>query len=717
LFHPKHPGVRPIVFTGCLFENLQEGLTESTQLGFGIDAFESRVEVLPGCPTPPAACDPANHVNTLFRNLDHGVHATAAGGINTWLTVERATFRDNVCGVYAAGLHAPSITACEMEMGGLDLDLNTSPYENNWFNYHRAIYTTDCYGLRIQDNHVFRSTAGQSTSVAYEGIVVGYTRDNNEVVFRNTVEGAENGFVGEGVCVDNTIEAGEYLSKIMGLQFHCNTNVGNTMNILSRVAVTAEGFEWPYHSIRGFQGGYQLAAGNVFDQNPSGEHRDFFMNTVWEYIINPFYDDAFVAQEPIYNTYGEPSLPDPSVLVYVMPVAVDAAAANACNEGPGGLPGGRISAGQLQEYRTQYANVRFLYEQLLDGGNTDETVQAVMDTWPQDVWDLRAALLAGSPFLSTEVLKTLWEQGFVPLAIKAEILIANPDGTRSNGFMPWAEQQADPPLPAYLVAAIEASWDQRTYRSHLQEQMAFHHARYSQATFSLLRQYQAANDMDSVLWAWQQLRTPAARFAEALWSADLGHFASADSLLLAMDAEKALSPAVAKERDRLRSYLGLRAAAALGGRSVHELDMGELEALEDLYENGYDRAGVWAALLYDRYGSQHLPLHTGGGAVEKSFRNRGRKERLVPTTSTGHVQVYPNPAQYWAAMDYHLPEGVRQGTLLVRDATGREVARLAASGAQGQRLWDTRRAQPGLYTVELHGDGHRLASTKLIVGQ
>jgi hypothetical protein len=76
---------------------------------------------------------------------------------------------------------------------------------------------------------------------------------------------------------------------------------------------------------------------------------------------------------------------------------------------------------ELEAARTEYGNTRYLQKQLNDEGNTNEVVQDIMDAWPQDMWDLRAYLLARSPYLSVDALwRPVNKQG-VPYAINAEI--------------------------------------------------------------------------------------------------------------------------------------------------------------------------------------------------------------------------------------------------------------------------------------------------------
>src|SRR5690606_4479614 len=116
----------------------------------------------------------------------------------------------------------------------------------------------------------------------------------NDVVWKNTATGMDRAFVGEGISVDLTN------ANAIGLQFQCNTNNGNATNLMSRMANGDPFFLQQFHTIRGYQGDTDLAAGNTFDQSSSGW--DFEMTTTRVPVIKYYYDTGETDQEPIYFT-------------------------------------------------------------------------------------------------------------------------------------------------------------------------------------------------------------------------------------------------------------------------------------------------------------------------------------------------------------------------------------------------------------------------------
>ncbi len=79
------------------------------------------------------------------------------------------------------------------------------------------------------------------------------------------------------------------------------------------------------------------------------------------------------------------------------------------------------------------------------------------------------------------------------------------------------------------------------------------------------------------------------------------------------------------------------------------------------------------------------------------------------------VRAYPNPASTYVALNYTLPGNAGTAQLHIRDAAGRVIHSLQASGEEGQQLWDTRGIAPGVYSVELLREGRIEHTERLII--
>jgi hypothetical protein len=710
-----------INFTACTFENLQTTITESAKLGQGIVSMDAAYRVLGECTTnPPWPGDICpSYTPTTFRGLDHGIDARNFSTTRIF-TVDHCEFESNICGVYANGVVGFQVKNSHFKEGGNAVPLMTNIDETHWEGRHRAVFSTESWAFAIDDNTLEQDGAHTET----EGIVVGYSHDHNDVVFRNQATGLERAYIGEGICADPT---SSYNATVRGLWFLCISNDNNTIDFWARKVTSADPSTWNDHTIRLNQGSPTRPADNTFDEWPDGSttNWDFYVTTTHApmtyrhrnaspYVPVNYSDGAFgiipypASYIPANNCASKVQLtipPDPDY--------------------PSGMAPGPVVEYLLAE-KLAYGNTRYLYEQLIDDGNTDEVVQEIQESWPQDAWALHDYLMSKSPYLSVTALKEMVMKAIMPDAMVTEILVANPEATRSDGFLAWLQEESGHPLPEYMLGMVVASWDQHTYRDALEGEMAFHHGEMTQAANMLVQHYQtlplAEDDstsvpMDSVLWVWQQVRTPSARYAEALTWLQLGNFTQATAVITAIPAEHDLKAPEVLERQRMLDLIAFLEGVHGDGRDETQLTGGEVSALQDLMGDAYDRPAAWISnLLCFGYGQCRPPL-TGGedNGDPKSLPYTPLPARGAAAQAV--LDMHPNPASTWVAFDYDLLAEPTDAAIVIRDLTGRELYRKALQERRQQVVWDTRQAAPGSYTVVLLNSGRQLRAEKLVIRQ
>jgi len=711
----KVDGIR---FIACTFENLQTTISESAKLGRGIVSLDASYSVLGECAVNPpwvgGVCP--SYTPTVFRGLDHGIDAGNLATARNF-TVDHCRFEDNICGVYAHGVVGFKVKNSRFLVGGNEVPL-TGDVDGAFNDRHRGVFSTESWAFAIDDNEVEQNGSHDLT----EGIVVGYTRDHNDVVFRNQATGLERAYIGEGICAD--IDPG--YAAIRGLWFLCDENHDNATDFQARKVTWAQE-DQNQHTIRLNQGAPGRPADNTFDEWPNGS------TTNWDFRVT-------TTHAPM--TYRHRNVPPYLPVNFtsgsygIFPFPATSFPQNNCagktllggtidpNYSSGMAPGPVVS--YLLSEKLAYGNARYLYEQLIDDGNTDEVVQEIQESWPQDAWALRDYLLSKSPYLSVTALKEMVLRGILPDAMVTEILVANPEATRSDGFLAWLQEESGHPLPEYMLGMVVASWDQRTYRDALEGEMALHHGEMTQAANMLVHHYQAlpmTDDdstsvrMDSVLWAWRQLRTPAARYAEALTWLQSGNYAQATATIDTIPLEHDLRAPEMLERQRMLDLIAFLQALHGSGRSALRLDSTEVASLQVLMGDAYDRpAALISNLLCFGYGICRPPL-TGG-------EDSGEPKRLpytpLPTKGAAAqalLKAHPNPANTWVAFDYDLLTEPAEAALVIRDITGREVYRTVLRDKRQQVVWDTRQATPGSYTVVLLNAGRQLGTEKLVIRQ
>lgn len=682
--HADLNGVR-VSFKGCAFEHSGQYPQYSSELGYGIRAHNSTVWVTNAGATP-----------NVFTGLDHGVHATVSSG-SPRLTVLGALFNSNVCGIYGDGLRYPFIRNNTFTYGDREVALDAQD-EVNWDQFHRGIFLTSCNGLRVLNN----TLNGVGEPVAdTEGIVVGYTTTGSESVRSNTINSITRAYVGEGISANTSAPAA------IGLQYLCNTNNGNAWNIWSRIANGSLASQWPAQTIRMNQGWQNVPALNYLDNHPQGGVNDPVDLRVSTQSLITYWHVQTANYAPTSITgMVAPTLSGPQVL-YGCPIIISSGADQLALQN------------EVQEAKLAYADLRFLYANLIDGGSTDEVLDEIADAWPQDFWELRDHLLSLSPYLSVDALKEAMDKPGFPDAMRAEICIANPEATQREGFLRWLELECIAPLPEALIENIMASWDARTYRATLEMQMGQEHLRMSEAAYTLaeLRTADDADegtDLTEELSDLQALRTAEARYGEAMHLLGRHDFAAARAVIEGLHVEHELRGPEVAERARMLTYVDFLEAVHLDGRTEAQLTSAEIAELEAFIAVEHDKPTNWAShLLCYHYNFCRSPYT---GDADQAPKTLARPPTNKPASLNGTLSIHPNPASAWVAVDYVLPEATDNARLIILDLMGRVLHSQLLANAKGQVILDTRTMAPGSYLVEARiGERQALRAEKLIV--
>jgi hypothetical protein len=121
--------------------------------------------------------------------------------------------------------------------------------------------------------------------------------------------------------------------------------------------------------------------------------------------------------------------------------------------------------------------------------------------------------------------------------------------------------------------------------------------------------------------AMQQVRTTAARYAEANVLLAQGNFVAARTVIQDMPVDKALKAPEVVEQQRMLSYITILETATNGGRSATELTTAEVNQLKALIVEQYDRPANWISnLLCLYYGECRAPRTGGEVGGQKNLR-------------------------------------------------------------------------------------------------
>lgn len=170
------------------------------------------------------------------------------------------------------------------------------------------------------------------------------------------------------------------------------------------------------------------------------------------------------------------------------------------------------------------------------------------------------------------------------------------------------------------------------------------------------------------------------------------------------------------EQDRTLALIALIGDAQGGGRSIMQLDSAEVAQLQVLAGEHGQAAGRARNILCFGYGICPPPRTGGDGGSEKmrAVPEEQEKKREDPTTQATLLRIFPNPTNGTVTFMHGSEAPLENASIMVRDAAGREVARLPVNG-RDRIVWDARSVRPGAYLVELIAGTSRLAVQRLVV--
>ncbi|MCD4696837.1 MAG: S8 family serine peptidase, partial [Bacteroidales bacterium] len=445
--------VNGIDFYGCTFVNNQTADPE----GHGINAYGAGFRVEAICNSQQAPCPEEDLDKCTFTYFKKAINNQSSG--TRTIYVSDADFLNNSYGIQLNNVNNATVLFSNFDIAENPAEEEKCEGEGKQSAGY-GIDLTSCTGFAIEENY-FTKAQGAPSGI-YIGIRIKDSETEYDIIYRNIFDGLSYGNFAEG---NNRSSSWD----LVGLEFQCNSNTGNNIDFI----VTGG----PYPQIRTFQGTQDVEAGNIFSPNAQWHFKNDGTQVIdYFYLNNP----------PVYYTP-----------YYVVPIVSNGE--NTCPSHYGGGGGGTdrglvLTPEQKQESEQDYAtnladynNVKALFDNLKDGGNTDALQNEVELSWPQDMWELRAELLGKSPHLSKEVLMTVADKTDVlPESILFEILSANPDELRKDELISYLENK-EQPLPEYMISILKQLAGGITYKTILLQEMARYNAAKTKAAYDLIR--------------------------------------------------------------------------------------------------------------------------------------------------------------------------------------------------------------------------------------
>lgn len=685
--------VRGVGFFGCDFQFHDN--VHSSPWPMGLHAYDAGFKLKGANPLYLNPC--YGYYNSAFDGFYKAVVIVNDGSVSLRpVTVQSTNFTDNSFGVFSVNTDFVTVINSSFEIG-----------------QDSTICAAGIFAESTPNFTIEQDTFALASYYPYEtyGIVIKNSKSQNQI-YMNSFEGlyCANLSVGRNNTWMLPRSTSDAKADILGLEYRCNENIDNRCDfyVLGGNNIYRLG-------IQTNQGTTDLPANNTFS---SGNRFNFINHG--NYGINYFYSSS--------QQQGFPTVK----LGVTTTLAKDTINCRP-HYGCGGISYNDtltpvLSDTQRLQRETDYYEaysafkaIQTAYYNLIDGGDTEGEIGDIRSATPSDLWALRAQLLGHSPYLTDDVLiNMLGRDDVFPQSVLFEILASNPDELKSDSLMNFL-QNKDNPLPNYMIDLLRLVGEGTTARTAMEAQMA----RYSQ-TFRL-----AAGDMvrsilnDTVVnktalvgWLGNMRDLESDREIISLYLEE-GDTTRAFALANMLPSIYGLTESDLAEHYDYIALLNLYKGLLVKGRNVAQLDSTERVSVEHLadYSTGKPHA-MARAILEGVYGYRYDDCPSG---VDLNYPERGIGNMWdVPSNeelgkADGFVvEVSPNPANTWVAIDYTLPEGATKARVKISNILGTTVATCDLQGKETQRVIDLRGLASGIYTYTVYC-GNYSQTGKLVI--
>lgn len=668
--------VKGVSINGCDFL-LASNVDGIADMNKAISSNSAGFSVYGQCVAPIEPC--AQYDSCRFEGFYQGVYAIHDLSNTYTFNVSAASFKNNKYGIYATNVRNQSIKNSIFKISNFG---SFGCPDAEGF----GIYLEASSGFAIEQNYFAKAT-GASIGI-YTGIRIANTNAVDDL-YKNTFAGLSYGNYAEGANILSNTQ--------IGLTYTCNLNANNYADFYVPLPNPDVSF------IQQSQGSSTKPAGNTFSSTGVTWH---FYNGGGS-LIDYYHCSSCSYQDPDEVNKGY-QLTDHTV-----------STVNQCPSHSGNvIPSEQEKLDLETDFvlsATNYTDVKALYDNLKDGGSTEQTLDDVQSAQSGDMWSLRAQLLGSSPHLSQDVLKLVADRTDVfTESVIFDILAANPDELKKDELLQYLEEKENP-LPGYMIDILRQVAEGTTYKTVLLQALAGYSHQKASAANSLIRGYLSDTTTDLTVvrnWLDNLGGLEADRQIIATYLQE-GNFTNALALATMLPELYPMDSVGQTENSLYVQLLGIYQILYNEGRHADALSESEKQFIEGLASGTNNSLKQIArGILTCFYEASYTTcLQAGAQAAYKSTRvSPGLLANVYGLT----INIKPNPACEWAAFDYTLPDNTSDAILTIYDSFGKQVESYTLTGLQGQKLWDIRKLTSGIYLIRVTA-GNLTISDKVIL--
>jgi hypothetical protein len=623
--------------------------------------------------------------NSNFKKLNYGVYALASTP-NRFPDISHTGFEDNQKGIYFSGISHAQVNYC---------NFTTSAAQTGGY----GLYLDGCRNYWVEGNEFSHAGTGKLF-----GIIVNDTRPTGpEMIYRNYFMGLDVGIMAQN---RNRTRSGE------GLVLKCNEYVNTYWNQV----VYFEGmFFTPELGIASAQGANipiaDAPAGNLFSNSDPDSDTDIFniANTLdYFYHINNDYP-----LRPLYYTEGT-----------VFPKEVFGALwnENSCpivtSNNSGELPGDEELRTLLATSSLKSDSLQDIIHLLKDGGDTETLKWEVDMSTSPEAYDIYAALMNTSPYISDTVMAAAIEKESVLVnAMIRDVMVANPHNAKNEELLAKIDERVNP-MPGYMKAQILQGRSLVSVFEELQSQLGFYKHQREAAFNELVKLYisdtvQPAASADSLMALLTAEQKPTAKYLKAAIYMNQGDWVSCLNVINTISQQFMLTPEQAAEHAQMTVLYTLMAELVQDGNTLDELTPQQLNLIWIIESADAGIPSVYARnILIDLNATAYeepvlYPNPYKSVVIQQEYT------ALKQALEQHHfIRISPNPAGNYLIIEHELDAVKGHPFAEIRNIKGGLEMIVELTGIQNQQAIDISGLKPGTYIVTLFNGRQKVETAK-----
>jgi hypothetical protein len=349
----------------------------------------------------------------------------------------------------------------------------------------------------------------------------------------------------------------------------------------------------------------------------------------------------------------------------------------------------------LSAFDTQISAKTNALDSITDGGNTEQLVDVITTSEPDEALLLRNKLLTESPDLSDDAMKSAAEvEDVLPALMLTQVLEKNPQAAKSN-VVKTALDSRQNPLTDNQIERIDVGLTKLSPKEEIENQIAdLQSQRTDVFNAKLQNQMRDSVSPDSLIALNINEKGLNARYRLMSVYTAAGDYQNAESVFNSIPSEFQLSEQEQSEYDLMSQFLEIQTSLMSRNQTWFNLSAEQKSTLESLAENGNTLAGTQSrAVLSLVYGNSYFD------EIAIPSENPDKSLNHIKTTETKHFTASPNPAKDWFIADYALSENENAADvkIILYNERNEKVLKLSVTNKSDQLLAECGNLKDGIY--------------------